>query len=216
MPAPQATGPWARSQARSRWAFVSCAPGDGFFSLEAFQLTTKELLNFLALQCIFEGAAVRVFLASATPLMLLVLLLACCFLEIFLKGTGHLAVKGSDTSKRFFRNELLLCAFVHCCNFRLYNYIWGDASRAVIQCLHLRLRNSDWAEDPHVPLHRWRGWGCQTAPLRAGGWFRPNRVFEDMSHAGLLEMHRVQRMDCGFCQAESLWVTSPFGLSCLI
>ena len=37
----------------------------------------------------------RLFFAIATPLTPLVLLLACCFLEIFLKGTGHLAVKGS-------------------------------------------------------------------------------------------------------------------------
>ena len=67
------------------------AQGDEFFSLEAFQLTTSEIQNLVALQCIFEGAAVRVFFATATPLMPLSLLLACCFLEVFSKGMGHLA-----------------------------------------------------------------------------------------------------------------------------
>ena len=68
-------------------------PGDDFLSLEAFQLTTNELQNFLALQCIFEGTAVRVFFATATPLMPLALLLACCFLEFFSKGMGDSALK---------------------------------------------------------------------------------------------------------------------------
>ena len=69
-------------------------PGDDFLSLEAFQLTTNELQNFLALQCIFEGTAVRVFFATTTPLMPLALLLACCFLEFFSKGMGDSALKG--------------------------------------------------------------------------------------------------------------------------
>ena len=71
-------------------------PGDELLSLEAFQLTSNELQNFVALQCIFEGTAVRVFFATATPLMPLALLLACCFLEIFSKGMGHLPLKGWD------------------------------------------------------------------------------------------------------------------------
>ena len=70
--------------------------------MEAFQLTATELQNFVALQCIFDGAAVRVFFATATPVMPLALLLACCFLEIFSKGMGISAeVEGLDMVGQF-------------------------------------------------------------------------------------------------------------------
>ena len=74
-------------------------PGD-VLSLEAFQLTTNELQSLLALQCIFEPAAVRTFFATATPLVPLILLLACCFLETFFKGMGTLPLKGMEYQKQ--------------------------------------------------------------------------------------------------------------------
>ena len=82
------------------------APGDEFF-LESFQLTINEVQNFVALQCIFDGSAVRVFFATATPLMPLALLLACCFLEIFSKGMGISAeLKGSDMVGQFGKSSV--------------------------------------------------------------------------------------------------------------
>lgn len=62
--------------------------------VEALQFTTSELQGIFALQCIFDGALVRVVSAIATPVVPLILLLACCIVEFFFQGTGiHIGLK---------------------------------------------------------------------------------------------------------------------------
>ena len=56
--------------------------------VEALQFTASELQDVFALQCIFDGALVRLASAIATPVVPLILLLACCIVEIFSEGTG--------------------------------------------------------------------------------------------------------------------------------
>lgn len=56
--------------------------------VEALQFTASELQGVFALQCIFDGALVRLASAIATPVVPLILLLACCIVEIFSEGTG--------------------------------------------------------------------------------------------------------------------------------
>jgi hypothetical protein len=45
--------------------------------VEALQFTASELQGVFALQCIFDGALVRLASAIATPVVPLILLLAC-------------------------------------------------------------------------------------------------------------------------------------------
>ena len=158
----------------------SLAPGGEFFSLEAFQLTSNELQNLVALQCIFEGAVVRVFFATATPLMPLVLLLACCFLEIFSKGMGTLALKRSNTSEPVIGWPRLpqLGASTELMSKARRTVVQGPDARSHMPCIvrapcpDLPLRNSGGAEDHDGALHRRRGWGCPTTQLPTGRWFR--------------------------------------------
>ncbi|CAK9040777.1 unnamed protein product, partial [Durusdinium trenchii] len=69
--------------------------GDELLSyLQISQLTFTELQGFLALQCVFDGALVRLLFALLTPTGPLVVLLGCCVIEAFLRGTGiQLALK---------------------------------------------------------------------------------------------------------------------------
>jgi len=65
------------------------AQGDALFGyLEALQFTSSELQNFLALQCVYDGEAVRSLFALATPLVPLLLLIACGVAEVFSPGLG--------------------------------------------------------------------------------------------------------------------------------
>mmetsp|Transcript_36661 Transcript_36661/g.79054 ORF Transcript_36661/g.79054 Transcript_36661/m.79054 type:complete len:616 (+) Transcript_36661:836-2683(+) len=65
------------------------AQGDALLGyLEALQFTTSEVQNFLALQCLYDGATVRSMFAIATPLVPLLLLIACGCLEVFSRGLG--------------------------------------------------------------------------------------------------------------------------------
>ena len=65
--------------------------GDELLSyLQISQLTFTELQGFLALQCVFDGALVRLLFALLTPTGPWVVLLGCCVIEAFLRGTGGL------------------------------------------------------------------------------------------------------------------------------
>jgi len=65
------------------------AQGDALLGyLEALQFTTSEVQNFLALQCLYDGATVRSMFAIATPLVPLLLLIACGCVEVFSRGLG--------------------------------------------------------------------------------------------------------------------------------
>ncbi|CAK8995706.1 Leucine-rich repeat receptor-like serine/threonine-protein kinase RGI4 (Protein RECEPTOR OF RGF1 2) (Protein RGF1 INSENSITIVE 4) (Protein STERILITY-REGULATING KINASE MEMBER 2) [Durusdinium trenchii] len=67
--------------------------GDELLSyLQISQLTFTELQGFLALQCVFDGALVRLLFALLTPTGPLVVLLGCCVIEAFLRGI-QLALK---------------------------------------------------------------------------------------------------------------------------
>ncbi|CAK9032585.1 unnamed protein product [Durusdinium trenchii] len=56
--------------------------------LEVFQFTSAEVQNFLALECVYDGVAVRSLFALATPLVPLLILLLCSCVEIFSRGLG--------------------------------------------------------------------------------------------------------------------------------
>jgi len=56
--------------------------------LEALQFTSSEVQNFLALQCLHDGVTVRSMFALATPLVPLLLLIACGCVEVFSRGLG--------------------------------------------------------------------------------------------------------------------------------
>jgi len=65
------------------------AQGDPLLGyLEALQFTSSELQNFLALQCVYDGVTVRSLFALATPLVPLLLLIACGCGEVFSRGLG--------------------------------------------------------------------------------------------------------------------------------
>jgi len=56
--------------------------------LAALQFTSSEVQNFLALQCLYDGVTVRSMFAVATPLVPLLLLIACGCVEAFSRGLG--------------------------------------------------------------------------------------------------------------------------------
>eukprot|EP00435_Cladocopium_sp_Y103_P013945 s3795_g3.t1 len=65
------------------------AQGDPLLGyLAALQFTSSEVQNFLALQCLYDGVTVRSLFALATPLVPLLLLIACGCLEVFSRGLG--------------------------------------------------------------------------------------------------------------------------------
>ncbi|CAL1135035.1 unnamed protein product, partial [Cladocopium goreaui] len=72
------------------WSIETVAyPGDPLLGyLEALQFTSSEVQNFLALQCFYDGATVRSMFAIATPLVPLLLLIACGCVEVFSRGLG--------------------------------------------------------------------------------------------------------------------------------
>ncbi|CAE7709139.1 unnamed protein product, partial [Symbiodinium microadriaticum] len=56
--------------------------------VEVLQLTGRELISFVDLQCRADGTSVRAFLSLATPLFPLVVLAVCTCLELGSRGTG--------------------------------------------------------------------------------------------------------------------------------
>eukprot|EP00435_Cladocopium_sp_Y103_P024194 s1814_g5.t3 len=65
------------------------SPGDEFLSyMQAVLLTSTEIQNAFALQCLFDALTVRSIFAVATPVIPVVLLMICGFLEFCRPGVG--------------------------------------------------------------------------------------------------------------------------------
>ena len=77
--------------------------------VEALQLTATELQGFASLQCRFDGALVRSIFALASPLVPLLVVLACSGLEVYSRGMGALGLVELQTaSSRWRKLKLLL------------------------------------------------------------------------------------------------------------
>lgn len=65
--------------------------------LQALLLTSAEIQNFASLQCLFDPTTVRAVFAVATPVLPMLLLITCGFVDVARPGTGDLAETGSGT-----------------------------------------------------------------------------------------------------------------------
>ena len=73
--------------------------GDELLScMQAVLLTSTEIQNVFALQCLFDALTVRSIFAVATPVIPVALLVMCGFLEFCRPGVGDFVAFGDQTS----------------------------------------------------------------------------------------------------------------------
>ena len=73
--------------------------GDELLSyMHAVLLTSDEIQNIFAFQCLFDPETVRSIFAVATPVIPVALLVACGFLEFCRPGAGDFVAFGGETS----------------------------------------------------------------------------------------------------------------------